>query len=171
MFLDESGAKLAMGRSHAWLPRGTVLVAPRPMNWGDNLTLVGAIRLSTQVIDGELNGRFECPTCCRRPSKSARSADPLPSGSMEFNRCCLPSMLPGDDLRHSDGPCVATVPAIHFPSSRTTCSGVKADRFIQQRTGKTPLDVGADRIACTAHAAFRIIGELRKKTGVAVPLD
>ena len=34
-----------MGRSHAWLPRGAVLVEPRPMNWGTNLTLVGAIRI------------------------------------------------------------------------------------------------------------------------------
>jgi len=34
-----------MGRSHAWLPRGTVLVEPRPMNWGDNFTMVGAIRV------------------------------------------------------------------------------------------------------------------------------
>jgi len=45
VFLDESGANLAMGRSHAWLPRGAVLVEPRPINWGDNLTLVGAIRM------------------------------------------------------------------------------------------------------------------------------
>jgi transposase len=45
VFLDESGANLAMGRSHAWLLRGTVLVEPRPMNWGDNLTMVGAIRV------------------------------------------------------------------------------------------------------------------------------
>jgi transposase len=43
VFLDESGANLAMGRSHAWLPRGTELIEPRPMNWGDNLTLVGAM--------------------------------------------------------------------------------------------------------------------------------
>jgi hypothetical protein len=34
-----------MGRSHAWLPRGAVLIEPRPINWGDNLTLVGAIRV------------------------------------------------------------------------------------------------------------------------------
>lgn len=45
MCLDESGANLAVGRSHAWLPRGTVLVEPRPMNWGTTLTRVGAIRL------------------------------------------------------------------------------------------------------------------------------
>ena len=47
VFLDESGANLAMGRSHAWLPRGEVLVEARPMNWGDNLTMVGAIRADT----------------------------------------------------------------------------------------------------------------------------
>ena len=45
VFIDESGANLAMGRSHAWLPRGAVLIEPRPINWGDNLTLVGAIRM------------------------------------------------------------------------------------------------------------------------------
>lgn len=45
VFLDESGANIAMGRSHAWLLRGTELIEPRPRNWGDNLTLVGAIRV------------------------------------------------------------------------------------------------------------------------------
>jgi transposase len=45
VFLDESGANLAMGRSHAWVLRGSVLVEPRPRNWGDNLTLVGAMRV------------------------------------------------------------------------------------------------------------------------------
>ena len=44
MFLDESGANLALGRSHAWLPRGDILVEPRPMNWSDNLTMIGAMR-------------------------------------------------------------------------------------------------------------------------------
>jgi transposase len=44
VFVDEAGANLAMGRSHAWVPRGEEHVEPRPMNWGDNLTLVGAIR-------------------------------------------------------------------------------------------------------------------------------
>jgi len=44
VFLDEAGANLAMGRSHVWVKRGEEYVEPRPMNWGDNLTLVGAIR-------------------------------------------------------------------------------------------------------------------------------
>ncbi len=42
--LDEAGANLAMGRSHAWVRRGQEYVEPRPMNWGENLTLIGAIR-------------------------------------------------------------------------------------------------------------------------------
>lgn len=45
VFLDESGVNLAMGRSHAWLPRGTELIEPRPMNWGGNLSMVGAMRI------------------------------------------------------------------------------------------------------------------------------
>jgi hypothetical protein len=44
VFVDESGANLAMGRSHAWVKRGEVVVDPWPMNWGDNLTMIGAIR-------------------------------------------------------------------------------------------------------------------------------
>jgi hypothetical protein len=44
------------------------------------------------------------------------------------------------------------------------------DRFIQEKVGKTPLDVGADRIARTAHAALRILGELRRDLNVSIPL-
>jgi transposase len=50
VFLDEAGANLAMGRSHVWVQRGEEYVEPRPMNWGDNLTLVGAIRRSGWVV-------------------------------------------------------------------------------------------------------------------------
>jgi predicted RNase H-like nuclease len=46
----------------------------------------------------------------------------------------------------------------------------ETDRFIQRSLGKTPLDVGADRIARTAHAALRILGALRESLGVAIPL-
>jgi transposase len=44
VFLDEAGANIAMGRSHAWVQRGDEYVEARPMNWGDNLTMVGAMR-------------------------------------------------------------------------------------------------------------------------------
>lgn len=39
-----------MGRSHVWVPRGEEYVEPRPMNWGNNLTLVGAIRQEGWVV-------------------------------------------------------------------------------------------------------------------------
>jgi len=44
VFLDESGANLAMGRSHAWVRKGQEFIEPRPMQWGENLTMIGAIR-------------------------------------------------------------------------------------------------------------------------------
>ena len=44
------------------------------------------------------------------------------------------------------------------------------DLHIRQRTGKQPLDVGADRIARTAHAALSAIQLLSEKTGVPIPL-
>ena len=50
VFLDEAGANLAMGRSHVWIKRGEEYVEPRPMNWGDNLTLVGAIRRCGWIV-------------------------------------------------------------------------------------------------------------------------
>lgn len=52
VFLDESGANLAMGRSHAWVLPGEAYVEPRPMNWGDNLSLIGAVRLTGWVTLG-----------------------------------------------------------------------------------------------------------------------
>ncbi len=44
------------------------------------------------------------------------------------------------------------------------------DRVIRREVGKQSLDVGADRIARTAHAALRFLQELRQRTGEAIPL-
>jgi predicted RNase H-like nuclease len=44
------------------------------------------------------------------------------------------------------------------------------DRFIQRELRKTPLDVGADRIARTAHAALRLLGDLRGRLNLPIPL-
>lgn len=43
---------IAMGRSHAWVQRGQEYVEARPMNWGDNLTLMGAMRADRWVTLG-----------------------------------------------------------------------------------------------------------------------
>lgn len=44
VFLDESGVHVAMHRTHTWVKRGTEYIEPVPMNWGNTLTLLGAIR-------------------------------------------------------------------------------------------------------------------------------
>lgn len=46
----------------------------------------------------------------------------------------------------------------------------ETDRFIKQRLGKLPLDVGADRIARTAHAALALLTALRQQTGEPIPV-
>jgi transposase len=54
VFLDEAAANTKMGRSHAWIKRGTELVDPRPMNWGKSLTMIGAVRTTGWVALGTM---------------------------------------------------------------------------------------------------------------------
>jgi hypothetical protein len=44
------------------------------------------------------------------------------------------------------------------------------DCVVGERIKKQPLDVGADRIARTAHAALELLGKLREHTKQAIPL-
>jgi uncharacterized protein (DUF433 family) len=44
------------------------------------------------------------------------------------------------------------------------------DRYIQRYYGKTPLDVGADRIARTAHAALRFLSDVASARGERIPM-
>lgn len=46
----------------------------------------------------------------------------------------------------------------------------ETDRFVKRKIGKQSLDVGADRIARTAHAALKIFEELRQLTGNQIEL-
>jgi transposase len=39
-----------MSRSHAWVKRGTEFIDRVPMNWGKNLTLLGAMRWDGSVV-------------------------------------------------------------------------------------------------------------------------
>ena len=69
----------------------------------------------------------------------------------------------GEGLRnHTAGAPVLT--DAHALFRRTT------DLFIREMTGKRPLDVGADRIARTAHAALSGLDLLRAMTGLPLPL-
>jgi hypothetical protein len=46
----------------------------------------------------------------------------------------------------------------------------ETDRAIWRRLQKTPLDVGADRIARTAHAALRMLEDIRLELRMSIPL-
>ena len=46
----------------------------------------------------------------------------------------------------------------------------QTDERVRALVGITPLDVGADRIARTAHAAVRLLGQLRNTLGLPIPL-
>lgn len=74
-----------------------------------------------------------------------------------------PTPLRESLTQHRAGECIHTESNDLF--RRTT------DRFVHATLGKLPLDVGADRIARTAHAALRLLGELRTKLECDVPLS
>lgn len=54
VFLDESGLHTSMARSHAWVLKGTEFIERSPMNWGTNLTVLGAIRLTGWVVQSTM---------------------------------------------------------------------------------------------------------------------
>ena len=69
----------------------------------------------------------------------------------------------GDELsRHQAGGVIAT--------EKNRVFRRETDRFIQAHLGKTPLDVGADRIARTAHSALHLLDTLRRRLQIALPL-
>lgn len=69
----------------------------------------------------------------------------------------------GEELsRHQAGSVIAT--------EKNRVFRRETDRFIQTHLGKTPLDVGADRIARTAHSALHLLDTLRRRLQIALPL-
>jgi transposase len=54
VFVDEAGFNHSMTRSHAWVKCGEEFIERLPMNWGKNLTAIGAIRLSGWVVQTTL---------------------------------------------------------------------------------------------------------------------
>ena len=110
------------------------------------------------------------PTICGSASRSnnmrrdtsecraLRSADDRPgilplADSLGRHKRYWPSMRLWDGLRHWDTPCPGTRPARRSPPRQTICFRRDTDRFVRRQVGKTPLDVGADRItSCTLGA-------------------
>lgn len=68
-----------MGRSHVWVRRGEEFVDPRPMIWGKNLTMIGAIRQ---------DGWLTLGTCW-----NAANADRFVNW---LRRCLIPKLRKGD---------------------------------------------------------------------------
>jgi hypothetical protein len=68
-----------MGRSHVRVQRREECVEPRPMNWGDNATLIGAIRqhglLTLCTKWRALNTEFFLPRVRRTLAPHFRRAD------------------------------------------------------------------------------------------------
>jgi predicted RNase H-like nuclease len=103
--------------------------------------------------------------------KDVRSIPALVEEWMDgADRCLLALDAPlgwpqamGHELdRHQAGNAIPVAPNTMF--RRTT------DIDIKSRFGKTPLDVGADRIARTAHWALSLLAEIRRMTGMPISL-
>lgn len=73
-----------------------------------------------------------------------------------------PASLPAELSTHFAGERLSATPNEMF--SRMT------DRVVHNTIGKKPLDVGADRIARTAHAALALLQNLRERTGQRIPM-
>ena len=140
-----------MGRSHAWLPRGTVLVEPRPMNWGDNLTLVGAIRidrwLTLSTAWGAMNGARFVDWVQRRLVPRLRPGDIVLLDN-------LPAHKPRRvrTLIEAAGATVRYLPPYSHdfnPIESAWALIKKRIRTIAPRTGRT--------LRCTAQRAHRVI--------------
>ena len=92
--------------------------------------------------------------------------DWLASGKLTLLALDAPLGWPTDlgvNLRlHKAGECINVDPDIMF--SRYT------DRKLWPRLSRKPLEVGANLIARTAHAALRLLGQLREETKLTIPL-
>lgn len=73
-----------------------------------------------------------------------------------------PAAMGPELFNHSAGMPLTAPPDVLF--SRLT------DRIIRQKIKKRPLEVGANLIARTAHAALGLLQHLREETGLAIPL-
>jgi transposase len=59
IFIYESGCNIAMKPARAWAPQGERAMAHRPMNWGDNITLIGAVRTTGLVALRPMRGAMK----------------------------------------------------------------------------------------------------------------
>lgn|GEM_PF-237182 len=146
-----------------------------PTHEGSTMTWLLGIDCSTSprktgLALGELRGETVAITRCTRGSK----AQP-------------PAAIAAEWLRDCDEVVIAMDSPLGWPMDLAPSLGshragmviaVEANRLfrritddeIKRRLGKRPLDVGADRIARTAVAALKLLDEMRRDAGRAIPL-
>ena len=116
----------------------------------------------------------ESGLCVEDVTVGSKKKDPLVIATEWARQCTYPLLFALDaplgwpaqlahDLSHHRAGIQLKAPADRL-FRRTT------DDFIKARLNKRSLDVGADRIARTAHAALRLLGGLREALDAAIPL-
>jgi transposase len=108
-----------MSRSHAWVKRGREFIDRVPMNWGTNLTLLGAIRLSGWVV---LSTMFKTANRARFVAW--------------FKAKLLPRLAPGDVV------VMDNLPAHHDPRIAPTCNGVRVVYLPPYSPDLNPIEPG-----------------------------
>ena len=73
-----------------------------------------------------------------------------------------PKELSSALIDHRAGQEISTEPNLMFRR--------ETDRFVHVKLRKLPLEIGADRIARTAHSALRLLGHLRRSMSAEIPL-
>lgn len=73
-----------------------------------------------------------------------------------------PKELSSALIDHRAGQEISTKPNLMFRR--------ETDRFVHAKLRKTPLEIGADRIARTAHSALRLLGNVRRSINAEIPL-
>ena len=140
-----------MGRSHAWLRRGHELIEPRPRNWGDNLSLVGAMRLDGWLTLATMWGAINTPRFVawvrRRLVRRLRRGDIVVLDNLAAHKA-----RPVRDLIEAVGAEVHFLPPYSYdfnPIEPGWALIKKRIRAVAPRTGAT--------LRCTAQRARRVI--------------
>jgi predicted RNase H-like nuclease len=144
------------------------------MGWGNQMRVIGVDCATNHSDVGVALGEYEAgavcvskvEVCSRQRSAVAIVAEWLDGEVPALLAIDAPLGWPAAFARalvdHHAGDDLAVAPSDMFRR--------ETDRFLRREIGKTPLDVGADRIARTAHAALAMLARLRDVTGAAIPL-
>lgn len=136
------------------------------------VTIVGLDCATEATRTGVALGEWRAGTV--RVRTAARGTDPLPATLAPYLAGGDPVLLALDAPLGWPAP-LGDVLATHqaggpLAAERDAMARRRTDDAIYERVGKRPLEVGADRIARTAHAALTLLQALREASGEPIPL-